>query len=339
MSCHPPFATAGLRRSGPRPAQPRSFKDYKNEEMISLSKALAANDLSVVDALISRYDALSRMKPRIIPDNPLAARTLAKMEALTAQYKTSGPWTGNIYHIAPWVAPIMHDAIEIDNAEFTKGLLERGMLLHGSYVKNAIEVHAMRCLTLFLQRGHDLNKPQGKTRPPVWAYCVTDWFMLQWLLDHGADLNTCAPCDGTTPMSYVVQFCPPEIIHTLLEDPRGLVDVNKSEVLHYALARTTDVLPVLVMLLDHGAPINAGLYANNLGAQNMFFFMARGPPLHKAADEGNLDAVRFLLSRHADVMICDTQGHTALYYAQKNGHTAIIELLKSAMADFKVQHL
>lgn len=307
--------------------------------MIVLSKALAANDFAPVDALIALHDARIRRMPRIVPKNPFKARHYAEMEARADRYKTNGPWNGNIYYILPWVAPIMHDAVEMDNVEFTQGLLERGMVLRDTYVQRALEVHAMGCLTLFLQRGYDLNKPEAATRPPVWAHHVTDWVLLQWLLDHGADLNACPPCDGTTPMSYVVQLCPPAIIQQLLEDPRHLVDVNKSEVLHYALARTTDVVPVLAMLLDYGAPINACLYANNPGALRMLFFYPRGTPLHKAADEGRLDAVQFLLSRHADVMIRDAKGRTALDYAETNGHTAVVALLKSAMAEFKAQHL
>ncbi|CAK7221318.1 hypothetical protein SCUCBS95973_004453 [Sporothrix curviconia] len=118
-------------------------------------------------------------------------------------------------------------------------------------------------------------------------------------------------------MSIVVEDASPDMVRDLLEDPRGFVDVEKGDLLHHALDRKTanDIVPVLGLLLDHGAPLNEGFYSRHPASQNMYSFMPRGPPLHKAADKGQLDAVRFLLSRHADVSIRDTQGKTALFYA------------------------
>ncbi|CAK7204050.1 hypothetical protein SEUCBS139899_006801 [Sporothrix eucalyptigena] len=130
-----------------------------------------------------------------------------------------------------------------------------------------------------------------------------------------------------------------DLCGTFLDDPRHLVDVFKGDLLHHALDRKTDVVPVLTMLLDHGAPINEGLYARHLASQEMYFFMPRGPPPHKAAEEGQLDAVCFLLRRHAGVSIRDTKGKSAIFYAQKMGHTEIVEVLEKAMAEFKSQHL
>ncbi|OAA63288.1 Ankyrin repeat-containing domain protein [Niveomyces insectorum RCEF 264] len=286
MSAHPPYAGHGFSYSQPRAAQPRSFTDYKNENLIGLSKALAANNLAAIDNFVSRYEA-------------------------------SGPPTGRYSRTVHMVNPILSDAIEMDNAEFAESLLERGMCVDHSYFRQALEVHAMHCLDLFLRRGYDVNKAEAPTAP------------------RGADLNAHALCDTTTPMSIAVQSGTPELVRELLEDPRDLVDVGQGDLLHYALARKTDIVPVLAMLLDHGAPINASLYSHLLGAQNMFCFMPRGPPLHKAADDGNLEAVRFLLSRNADVSIRDTQGKTALYYAQNGVHADIVEVLQTATAEFK----
>lgn len=119
-------------------------------------------------------------------------------------------------------------------------------------------------------------------------------------------------------MSFAVKYAEVALVQEYLTDPRFRIDVTKGDLLHYALDRKakTEVVAVLTMLLDHGAPINDGLYARHLASQNMFFFMPRGPPLQKAAEMGQLDAVRFLLERHADVSIRDTKGNTALFYAQ-----------------------
>ncbi|CAK7231313.1 hypothetical protein SCUCBS95973_007870 [Sporothrix curviconia] len=164
--------------------------------------------------------------------------------------------------------------------------------------------------------------------------------MVYWHLERGADLNIHGPYDFETVMSRFVECSAFDLVRDLLDDPRGLVDITKGDLLHHALDRKTgDIIPVLSMLLDHGAPLNEGLYSRHPPSQNMYFFMPRGPPLHTAAEKGQLDAVRFLLSRRADVSVRDTQGKTALFYAEKKGHTEIAEVLQAAMAEFKAQHL
>ncbi|CAK7223156.1 hypothetical protein SBRCBS47491_005109 [Sporothrix bragantina] len=274
----------------------------RDEDMDQLSKALRANDLAAVDSLITSFVA-----------------------------------KGYTIH---QLSPILFQAVAVDNAEFAEKLLRRQIVLTHSYVRAAVKSRAKRCLELFSRYGFDINKPECATRPPAWTYLTDNREMVYWLLEHGANLNVHGECDFTTVMSGVVEVAPPDLIRDLLDDPRHLVDVYKGDLLHHALDRKTDdIAPVLAMLLDHGAPINEGLYARHLASQNMYFFMPRGPPLHKAAEKGQLDAVRFLLSRHADVSIRDTQGKTALFYAEKKGHTEIVEVLQKAMAEFKTQHL
>ncbi|KAL3491544.1 hypothetical protein BJX62DRAFT_204889 [Aspergillus germanicus] len=52
--------------------------------------------------------------------------------------------------------------------------------------------------------------------------------------------------------------------------------------------------------------------------------------LHLAAESGNLDAVRLLLERGADMDIAENGGSTAEQLATRSGHTEAAELLRSS---------
>lgn len=149
--------------------------------------------------------------------------------------------------------------------------------------------------------------------------------LVLWLLERGADLNTRPESTDITPLSYAVRLADPALLQELLE--RGGADVLKGDVLHYAMKRETDVVAVLGMLLDKGAPLNVIEFDNHPGSFHLHFFLDRGTPLYNAAKVGNTEAVRFLLDRGADSRIPSSDGHTALECAQKAGFTEIVELL------------
>ncbi|KIH86535.1 hypothetical protein SPBR_08614 [Sporothrix brasiliensis 5110] len=291
----------------PVPQRRFLYKNYKDEHMTLPSMALGSNRLDLVDDLVSKYLA-------------------------------SGPATGLSRRSVQLLLPLVHDAIHVDNSAFIAKLMQRGFEVK-HFFREAVEKHALRCLTLFLETGYDINQPECDMKPPVWTRTTVDSPITFWLIARGANLNAHAPYHIFTPMSFAAQYAQAGLVHAYLTDPRGLVDIGTGDLLQYALDRKADVLPVLSMLLDHGAPINEGLFARHLASQNMFFFMPRGPPLHKAAEKGQLDAVRLLLDRHADVTIRDTKGKTALFYAEKEGHREVAEVLRQAMEAAKVQHL
>ncbi len=146
-----------------------------------------------------------------------------------------------------------------------------------------------------------------------------------WLLERGADLNIRPESTDITPLSYAVRLADPNLIQELLD--RGSADVLKGDVLHYALKRETDVVAVLGMLLEKGAPLDAIEFDNPPGSFHLHFFLDRGTPLYNAAKMGNTGAVRFLLDRGADGRIPSSDGHTALERARQAGFTEIVELL------------
>ncbi len=147
--------------------------------------------------------------------------------------------------------------------------------------------------------------------------------MAFWLLARGADLNARAHID-ITPLSVAVKKAAPDLLEELL-DHSG--DVQKGEVLQHALDRKTDVIPVLGMLLDRGAPLDAVMYEEHPGSFQLNFIFERHTPLCKAAAIGNAEAVRFLLESGADPSVQNSKGRTALECAEQKGHQEIVEIL------------
>ena len=54
-------------------------------------------------------------------------------------------------------------------------------------------------------------------------------------------------------------------------------------------------------------------------------------PLHEAALWGRKDLVQYLLAKGADPKVEDKYGRTPLYWAEKRGHTPIVELFISEL--------
>lgn len=157
-------------------------------------------------------------------------------------------------------------------------------------------------------------------------YVVDIEDMALWLLDHGTDLNKQTYVD-LTPMSRAVSHAPPELVRKYLD--RG-GDVQKGEVLQYAVDRPTDVIEVLGMLLEKGAPLNKLMYENHEPSYGMYYFTDLGTPLHRAANSGKADVVEYLLKWGADPNIRDQmgKGQTALERAKIAGHHDVVRVLK-----------
>lgn len=69
----------------------------------------------------------------------------------------------------------------------------------------------------------------------------------------------------------------------------------------------------------------------------------RGPvdlktPLHRAVENGDLNAVLSLIFRHADLDTQDIEGNTPLHIAIKNGHQIIIKFLRCCDARIDIKN-
>ncbi|KAL1869024.1 hypothetical protein Plec18167_008027 [Paecilomyces lecythidis] len=149
--------------------------------------------------------------------------------------------------------------------------------------------------------------------------------MTIWLLDHGADPNALCSID-LTPMSYAIEYASIDIIRLLFD--RG-ADIYKGQLLHHAIERQSDIIDVVALLLEKGVSINAKMYEDHYFSWRLYYFMGLGTPLHRAAELGKIDVVRYLISQGADVNIKDAMGQTALDCAAKHGCSDIVDLLRT----------
>ena len=147
--------------------------------------------------------------------------------------------------------------------------------------------------------------------------------MTTWLLDHGADPNRQCVID-LTPLSLAVESAPVSVIRLMLS--RG-GDAQRGQLLHHAIERPSDTIEVLRLLVEQGAPINSTVY-EDYPSWALFHFMGLGTALHKAAELGNVDAVRYLIGEGADRSIKDTNGRTAIELAQMLNQRQVIEALE-----------
>ncbi|KNG89120.1 Ankyrin repeat protein [Aspergillus nomiae NRRL 13137] len=145
------------------------------------------------------------------------------------------------------------------------------------------------------------------------SYAISDEEMTAWLLDHGADPNRRCFID-LTPLSLAVESAPISVIHFMLS--RG-GNVQQGQLLHHAVERPTDTIEVLGLLIEKGAPINSAMY-DDYPSWALLFFTGVGTPLHKAAELGKVDVVRYLISQGADQSINDANGRTAIECARRS---------------------
>lgn len=60
-------------------------------------------------------------------------------------------------------------------------------------------------------------------------------------------------------------------------------------------------------------------------------------PLHRAAEFRKMDIVKYLLKMGSNSLKLDTQGKTPRFWAEKNNHTEVANVLKEA-EDGQIQH-
>ncbi|KAJ6084466.1 Ankyrin repeat protein [Penicillium sp. IBT 16267x] len=218
---------------------------------------------------------------------------------------------------------IMIEATKRNSTPFIKELLRRGMPVDPLYAFEAIKVKAKDALEAFLNNGWDINQPMSELKPPLLGYAIADEEMTAWLLDHEADPNRQCVID-LTPLSLAVESAPISVIHLILS--RG-GDVRKGQLLHHAIERQSDIIEVLKLLIEKGAPINATAYEDH-PSWALFQFMGLGTPLHRASELGKVDVVRYLISKGADQNIKDAKGRIPLECAQMSNHLEVIEALE-----------
>lgn len=151
----------------------------------------------------------------------------------------------------------------------------------------------------------DGRDPQGRTALMV-AVTTGEAALVSLILRAGADPNARAPGLPGVPLQ--------EVISDERRDPTAEMEAFVTPL---TLAIETGVPEVTSALLSAGANLEG----------------PGEPPLHFAAQEGDIDMIRAIVEAGADVNLPDGEGATALHYASMYGHAEVVEYLVSVGAD------
>lgn len=171
----------------------------------------------------------------------------------------------------------------------------------GTALMNACYAGSEETVKYLLAKGADVSiQDNGKKNALMWA-AGSDGFkaIVPMLLEKGADATIVAD-EGMTPMFQLVTNIESRTQHPV-----------------------EDIVATAELLVKAGAKIDQGIGDNFT-------------PLMYVSREGNIELVKFLLGKDADVTVVtdstyDAGGRTAISLAEKAGHTEVVKLLKAAI--------
>ena len=210
----------------------------------------------------------------------------------------------------------LHKAVIQDNQQMVKRLLAAGSDIHeideaGMLpLTYAVLLDDQEMATLLLENGADINRLDTNVnfweQLGIWGWGHTvgqegGWAalhyitatgseqMLQFLLQHGADVDIKEKEHGNSPIFMAVQVDRPDMLKILIEAGADLTLNNKigRTLLHSLAARGK--IDYIKLLLENGADIDVGKPGTT--------------PLMTAADLGEDDTMIFLLENGADINI------------------------------------
>ncbi|RWS23205.1 serine/threonine-protein phosphatase 6 regulatory ankyrin repeat subunit A-like protein, partial [Leptotrombidium deliense] len=139
---------------------------------------------------------------------------------------------------------------------------------------------------------------------------------IQVLVEMGANIN-CVDANGNTPLHWACLYGQDDVIDELIASGACINALNRTGItpLHYAAASKSGT-PALEVLMRH---------KDNLSINSRD---KRGrTPLHLAAKFGKISRLLDLFRYGADLTAVDDNQMSALHYAAKEGHFAVIETL------------
>ncbi len=166
---------------------------------------------------------------------------------------------------------------------------------------------------LLISKGSDIS-------PLHFALYMKDRAKAKSLIEGGADVNKRTPY-GTTPLPYVttplhraIDAGFKDIAELLIEKGANVNAKDKWDWPPLHSAVSADLKDIAELLIEKGADVNAKIHWD-------------WTPLHSAV-YGHNEIVELLIAKGANVKARDGAGRTPLWYAQDEGHTEIVELLR-----------
>jgi ankyrin repeat protein len=246
--------------------------------------------------------------------------------------------------------------------EMAKWMIENGSDVHrggdAPLMRAALDGERIPMMELLTSHGADVNAAWHGSYPIIFAACeVLDPDSLRWLLDHGADPNCGSdefwktrnvPHPGTA-LDYLLgaYVRAPEVLCTCIDILVNAGGKSKYQV-PAVMAVIRNRLNDLEQLLNNDRSlVHRQFPALDFGTTAARMLTLRGATLlHVAAEFGNLDAVRLLLDRGADVngkAVVDNDGvggQTAIFHAATQGSDcglSIVRFLVDRGADLTVR--
>lgn len=191
-----------------------------------------------------------------------------------------------------------------------------------------------RSLESVLRGATHPNAPDAEGRTPLhWAAHEGRVCNLQVLLDHGGNVHL-GDNTGEQPLQMAARKCHLECVQLLIKaraDINYIPSPDKTEYSESALCSVAragwkrQALPVLMELLGAGANPNTASSAQRL-------------PLHEAAECGNIDMVRALLTAGAKIDVFDYTGQLPLHRAVSGeyGNAEVVSLLLASGSDVNI---
>jgi ankyrin repeat protein len=294
----------------------------------ALRQAIDANDLERVKALITR--------------NP-------ELHTAPIGYGKNGPLTWVAECRVPWEPP------KPERLEMARWMIENGSDMHqggdGPLMRAALMGYRVPMMELLVEYGADVNAEWNGYFPILFAPCETvEPVSIRWLLEHGANPNCARPgrkyplnavdyVIGTYSRSMQLAEC-----IDLLIAAGGISKLDNPAVA--ALLRNR--LAELAAIIDMRPELLCRQFDElDVGATGTRTLTLRGATLlHVAAEYGNVDAVKLLLDRGADVNVRASMndngvgGQTPIFHAVTqfwNYGLPVAQLLLDCGADLAIR--
>lgn len=159
-------------------------------------------------------------------------------------------------------------------------------------------------------------------------FAVHDRDLVAGFLKQGADPNAGSPYD--TALSRAALGGSQEVIKLLLSHGG---DVNRGDVLHWAVERKTETREIVSLLLRHGAQPDRLRFDGIEPAWSVFGFRGLGTPLHSAVTSDKPAVVFELLKHGADPHFNKTLRKTPRELAEDFGNDKLLHMMIGEMDD------